>query len=151
MHADTLYHRMLAQEKATDEAKAAGQPAPTFAPILSGDTASSSSPKSPTTDPPAPAPSPSAPIPSKDKKAKELPLQQTTQSLLTPQAQQSLRERLKDLTPVEREVEERSVQMEARAVGEMSAQVKQVEEGRKKRREEGNGTVGDTVSGWFGW
>lgn len=52
---------------------------------------------------------------------------------------------------MEREVEERSVQMEARAVGEMSAQVKQVEEGRKKRREEGNGTVGDTVSGWFGW
>ncbi|KAL2050698.1 hypothetical protein ABVK25_009085 [Lepraria finkii] len=47
MHADTLYHRMLAQEKATDEAKAAGQPAPTFAPILSGGTASLISPQIP--------------------------------------------------------------------------------------------------------
>ena len=34
MHADTLYHRMLAQEKATEEAKSAGKPLPKFPPIL---------------------------------------------------------------------------------------------------------------------
>ena len=33
MHADKLYHRMLAQEQAIQEAKAAGQPAPVFAPV----------------------------------------------------------------------------------------------------------------------
>lgn len=156
MHADTLYHRMLAQEKATQEAKAAGLPAPTFAPILSSDSAgvspsSSANTSAPTFEPAIP-PSLGASKTSKDKKLQELPrLQPATQSVLTSQAQQALRERLKDLTPVEREVEERGVQMEAQAVGEMSEQVKQVEEGRKKRRDEGKGTAGDTISGWFGW
>jgi hypothetical protein len=34
MHADTLYHRMLAQEKAVEAAKKAGQPLPAFEPVL---------------------------------------------------------------------------------------------------------------------
>ena len=51
----------------------------------------------------------------------------------------------------EREVEERSVQMEAQASREISERVRQVEEGRKKRREEGTASMGDTISGWFGW
>ncbi|KAI9825899.1 MAG: hypothetical protein M1832_000840 [Thelocarpon impressellum] len=34
MHADTLYHRMLAQERAVEAAEAAGQPAPSFPPLI---------------------------------------------------------------------------------------------------------------------
>ncbi|KAG9230057.1 hypothetical protein BJ875DRAFT_168953 [Amylocarpus encephaloides] len=34
MHADTLYHRMLDQEKAVEEAKAEGRPVPTFPPLF---------------------------------------------------------------------------------------------------------------------
>ena len=34
MHADTLYHRMLEQEAAVNKAKEAGEPIPTFPPIL---------------------------------------------------------------------------------------------------------------------
>jgi hypothetical protein len=34
MHADSLYHRMLEQEAATEAAKAAGKPVPKFAPLF---------------------------------------------------------------------------------------------------------------------
>lgn len=35
MHADTLYHRMLDQEKEIEAAKAEGRPIPSFPPLLS--------------------------------------------------------------------------------------------------------------------
>lgn len=35
MHADTLYHRMLAQERAIRDAESTGLPPPQFSPILS--------------------------------------------------------------------------------------------------------------------
>ena len=78
-------------------------------------------------------------------------LSATTKALLRPESQEKLLKRLKELRPSEREVEERSVQMEARASREIGERVKQVEEGRKKRREQGQASVGDTISGWFGW
>lgn len=58
---------------------------------------------------------------------------------------------MKNMTPTEREVEERSVQMEANAAGEIGVRVREVERLRKKRREEGKATAADTISGWFGW
>jgi len=139
MHADTLYHRMLSQEKAIQEAKAAGHPTPEFPAILSPNhppttnTTTTPSPNTPATDPSLP------------------PLSPLTQSLLNPPSQTKLRERLKKLTPMERELEERSVQMEARNAEDMARRMREVEEGRKKRREEGKGTAADTVAGWFGW
>ena len=78
-------------------------------------------------------------------------LSATTKALLRPESQGKLLKRLKELQPSEREVEERSVQMEARASQEIGERVRQVEEGRKRRREEGNASIGDTISGWFGW
>lgn len=141
---------MLAQEAAIESAKAAGQTEPTFAPILSPDGAPA----------PAPAISPSLPttaaLESRSitvaKEPTELPtLPPQLQAQLTPTAQKALRERLKGMTNTEREVEERSVQMELDAAGEIGIRVREVEEGRKRRREEGRGTAGDTISGWFGW
>ena len=138
MHADTLYHRMLAQEAAIEEAKATGLPAPTFAPILS--------PEKPTTSSAAAAPVAEA----GDSEKGEVELSATTKALLRPESQGKLLKRLKEMPPSEREVEERSVQMEARASQEIGERVRQVEEGRKKRKE-GNASIGDTISGWFGW
>ena len=126
---------MLAQEAATAEAKAAGLPEPHFAPILSN--ANNTNPNSNNT----------API-SKDDVP---PLTPETQELLTPSSQATLRERLKGMTPVERDVEERGAVMEARLASETGRQMSGIMEGRKKRREDGTATAADTVSGWFGW
>lgn len=142
MHADTLYHRMLAQEAAAQEAKAAGLPEPQFAPILPS--VSRSTTPTPATIGITPAPAP----PSKD----DLPsLTPETQDLLNPASQAALRERLKTMTPTERELEERAVIMEAKEACETGKHVTDIMGLRKKRRDEGNATVGDTISGWFGW
>lgn len=148
MHADTLYHRMLAQEAAIEDAKAAGLPEPQFAPILSSVSRSTTAtPIANDTTSPAP-PLAAAASSSKD----ELPLlMPETQTLLTPASQAALRERLRTMTATERELEERGVIMEARAASETGKQVTDIIGQRKKRREEGKATAGDTISGWFGW
>ena len=58
---------------------------------------------------------------------------------------------MKGMTPIERELEERGVVMEAKAASETGKQVTDIIGQRKKRREEGKATAGDTISGWFGW
>ena len=127
MHADTLYHRMLTQERAIEAAKAAGDPVPTFPPIFSSSPPSSSiaPPSTPDIDP------------------------------LSPAARASLAKRLEKLPPEERELEERSVAMEARAGAETGQQVGTIwaESARKRRerRSKGEATMGDVISGWFGW
>lgn len=159
MHADTLYHRMIAQEKGIEAAKAAGQPEPTFAPILDLD-----APPTPDTlsQPPAATTAPtktSTPSPtttaattaSNTPQEGALPtLSRTTQSLLNASAQKKLREKMKTMSPYEREAEERSTQMDLRLVVEIASQMKEVEVRRAKRREEGNATASDTIAGWFG-
>ena len=151
MHADTLYHRMLAQEAAIEEAKTSGLPTPTFAPILSPEKPQSTSQQLPQpTTLSSSSSSSAAAAPIADAGDAELELSATTKALLRPESQGNLLKRLKELPPSEREVEERSVQMEARASREIGERVREVEEGRKKRREEGKASVGDTISGWFG-
>ena len=152
MHADTLYHRMLAREAAVEEAKAAGLPEPKFAPILS----SASKPATATPVPnddnsnAASLPAPAAVVVSSSKD--DLPLlMPETQTLLSPASQASLKERLKSMTPTERELEERAVIMEAKTARETGKQVTDIIGQRKKRREDGTATAGDTISGWFGW
>ena len=152
MHADTLYHRMLAQEAAAAEAKAAGLPEPQFAPLLS-------SVSKPTTATPVPnhdnnnnnTTTAAAPLPASSKDDDMPPLMSETQTLLSAASQASLRERLKALTPAERELEERAVIMEAKTARETGKQVTDIIGQRKKRREAGTATAGDTISGWFGW
>ena len=139
---------MLAQEAAIQEAKATGLPTPTFAPILSPEKSVSTSLLQQQQHPATPA---SFAAEAGDAVEGEVELSATTKALLRPESQEKLLKKLKEMPPSEREVEERSVQMEARASQEIGERVRQVEEGRKKRREEGNASIGDTISGWFGW
>lgn len=154
MHADTLYHRMLAQEKVIERAKAAGRPEPAFEPILGSETAFSGPPTTYTPNEslkPNSATATTTHTTTASEKDTLPPLSPTTKSLLNPASQQKLRERMKDMSTHERELEERSVQMEARTASDIVGRFKEVEEGRKKRRDAGVASAADTVAGWFGW
>lgn len=143
MHADTLYHRMLAQERATEEAKAAGKPIPEFPPIVAS-------------LPPA-SPSPSSQASASSDKVASSPPQQPdpTPAQLKPKVQAQLAQRLKGLSPAERELEEKAIAMEIAAGQILGRQIDQLyeEQGKEKkeRKARGEETVGDKVSGWFGW
>ena len=167
MHADTLYHRMLAQEAATAEAKAAGLPEPQFPPMLPSVSVPTSSSSSSTTASPVPANQVTAavsalstlsetapePLPSSSKDGEDgLPqLMPETRRLLKPSAQAALRERMKNMTAPERELEEKGMLMMVKTTNETGKLMMEVNEQRKKRREEGKATLGDNISGWFGW
>lgn len=144
MHADLLYHRLLAQEKAIETAQKAGSPIPQFPPINSPD----QTPKYPVED---------SKLASQNKtQADELPeLSEFLRGKLQPHTEDALRRRLKDMTPAERELEERSMlgeyNMSIEAAGEFVRHRDTIVEGRQKRRVEGHATTFDTISGWFGW
>lgn len=143
MHADTLFHRMLDQERATEEAKAAGKPIPEFPPIVASlpDAALALSTQAPA---------------SSDTAASSPPQQVLlTPAQLSPKAQAQLAERLKGLSPAEREVEEKAVAMEIAAGQILAGQIGQLfeEQGKEKRERKARGeeTFTDIVNGWFGW
>ena len=140
MHADTLYHRMLDQERLAKEAKDAGLPIPTFPSLISstkstGDTASAK--MLPATGP-----------------ASEIPLPQELQDL-KPEVKAQFRERLKGLSSEEREIEEKAMVMEIAAGETVGKQIGQIyaETGKAKqlRKEQGKETFGDKISSLFGW
>ncbi|MCJ1245209.1 hypothetical protein MMC30_002410 [Trapelia coarctata] len=139
MHADTLYHRMLERERAVEEAKAAGLPIPTFPDILS----SSKSTPSTTTQmtPPASAENP-------------VPLPPDLEGL-KPKVKAQLRDRLKDLSPEERALEEKALAMEIAAGKTVGKQIDKMFEdqakAKKLRKEQGKETFGDKISSLFGW
>ena len=147
MHADTLYHRMLDQEKAIEAAKEAGQPAPSFAPLLSQPRSAQSPAKSPT-----PPPS-SSPIP--DQSAPAEPAAEKEGPRLTDAARAELRKRTKNQPQLVKELEERAMRAEAESDIGVAERVTDLmtarERARKERREKGQATVGDTISGWLGW
>lgn len=139
MHADTLYHRMLKRERAVEEAKAAGVPVPTFPDILSASTASS--PPSTTQTPPAAGSSAEPTLPPDFEGLK-------------PKVQAQLKERLKDLSPEERALEEKAMAMEIAAGETVGKQIdKMFEEqakAKKLRKEQGKETFGDKIGSLFG-
>lgn len=147
MHADTLYHRMLDQEKAIEAAKEAGQPAPSFPSLLS----QSRSPQSPAKSP-APSPS-SSPIP--DQSAPVEPGAEKEGPRLTDAARAELQKRTKNQSQMVKELEERAMRAEAESDIGVAERVTELmtarEQARKERREKGQATVGDTISGWLGW
>lgn len=124
MHADTLYHRMLTQERAIRDAESAGLPPPQFPPILSYSSPPSAS------------------------------VSTATMAPLSPAARKSLEEKLKNMPREEAEAEERAVAMEAKQDENIGREIGGLWEGRarerRERRERGERTVGDWVSGLFG-
>lgn len=136
MHADSLYHRMLEQEKAIEEAKAEGRPIPTFPPIMSSKSKISKA--TAETEPQATT---------EDNRAKA--------SDLSPKVQEALKKRLEGLSEDERILEERAIKAEIQAgeqvAGHLTTIFEKQEAERKKRKEEGKETIGDKVSSIFRW
>lgn len=137
MHADTLYHRMLAQEKAVEEAKAAGTPIPSFPPLLSSQTMG---PKA---------------AGSKSVAHETLDENKLQPSDLPQKVQAAFKKRLEGLTAEEREIEERAIKAEIQAGEQVARNLgsiyeRQAEE-RRVRKEMGKETIGDRVSSIFGF
>jgi len=138
MHADTLYHRMLEQEKAIQGAKAAGLPVPQFPPIV-------------------PSMSTAAPATAAYTQAAEtLPEEdRITLDKLRPSIQAKLKKRLKGLNADQKELEEKAINAEIEAGDKLARDVttlfEQQAQSRKERREQGKDTWTDKISGVFGW
>ncbi|MCJ1402184.1 hypothetical protein MMC11_005404 [Xylographa trunciseda] len=140
MHADTLYHRMLDQERLVKEAKDAGLPIPTFPKLMSSAKSTGVADSAKT-------------LPEKGP-ASEIPLPQDLEDL-KPKVKAQLRERLKGLSPEEREIEEKAIAMEIAAGETVGKHIGQIyeETGKAKqlRKEQGRETFGDKISSLFGW
>ncbi|RDL40899.1 Uncharacterized protein BP5553_00878 [Venustampulla echinocandica] len=131
MHADTLYHRMLEQEKAIEDAKAEGKPVPSFPPLLS-------------------APKPKLADDDNPHKRRVAEIDD-----LREKVQKPLKKKLEGLTGLERELEERAIKAEIEAATQAAEQLdvinRQQAEERKKRQEQGRETVTDRLrSLWNG-
>ena len=137
MHADKLYVRMLDQEKQIEDAKAAGLDPPNFPPILSH----------------------APPLTSTENGSRQpidaLPPRPPELDLLTDKAKAKLRDRTKDMTPEQRDIEERAFAAELRAGIETSESLDrhraEVAAAKQARKEEGRQTLGDRISSVFGW
>ncbi|EKD14462.1 hypothetical protein MBM_07183 [Drepanopeziza brunnea f. sp. 'multigermtubi' MB_m1] len=132
MHADTLYHRMLAQEKAIEDAKTEGKPVPEFPPLLSKSS-------------------------SKLSGAEHLSEEdnQLQVSDLPRKMQAEFKKRLEGLSDEEREVEQRAIKAEIQAGEQVARNLggvfeKQAEE-RQARKEQGKETIGDKLASVFGF
>ncbi|KAL8934256.1 MAG: hypothetical protein Q9216_005998 [Gyalolechia sp. 2 TL-2023] len=156
MHADTLYHRMLAQEAAVAEAKASDTPIPTFGPLI---------------PPPASLASPGNPIPIVSsgqpvsasaaatlKSARPLSYEESKDAYLKrlkPEVRQRLEKtwEKRKLTPEEKIIEARAYAMEAEAGIGVANQVGQIfedmEKAREQRKKEGTSTFGDFITRIF--
>lgn len=131
MHADTLYHRMLDQEAAIEVAKAEGRPIPTFAPLMSTSTTS-------TTEAIA-------------QRANELA--GAKEAELSPEVRKQLQE-AKNLSEGEKELTQRAIAAEIKAGEEVATNLgnifKKQDEERRKRKESGKETLVDYLGSLFG-
>lgn len=123
MHADTLYHRMIDQEKQTEEAKAEGRIVPIFPPLIS-------KPKVESSD--------------ADSTPGDIKLKPSD---LSPKVQASFRKRLEGLNDEERQIEERAIQAEIEAGEQVAGQLGKIyekqDEERRQRKEQGRETISD--------
>lgn len=131
MHADTLYHRMLDQEKEIEAAKAEGKPVPIFPPLLSqrpkpGESANEYTPER------------KNPIGISDLRSK---------------VQNPLNKKLDSLEGEQRELEERAIRAEIEAGTQIADRLgvlhKEQDEERKKRKEQGGETLSDKIYSIF--
>lgn len=154
MHADTLYHRMLDQEKAQKEAEEAGLPIPQFPPIIPKPRSAVPSPATPSFLP-SPIGPEAAAITRKSPDAVGVVKEGKQRDYLTPEARAELKKRMKDQPEAVRELEEKAMRAEAESDASVAKRVLALQgsakEQRQRRRDKGEATVGDSISGWFGW
>ncbi len=141
MHADKLYHEMLAREKAIEEAKQAGGEVPKFAPLLQTETVTQALGEE------------SAYVRARRRARDEmLP---TNLSAYSPDKQEEIKERLKGLSEQQKEIEMHLIAAESRAqleyVDLLKAQREEERQHRAERRERGRETAGDTIKRLAGW
>ncbi|KAL9011722.1 MAG: hypothetical protein Q9173_003452 [Seirophora scorigena] len=174
MHADKLYHQMLAQEAAASDAAARDLPAPTFEPLIFPSAAATSDHNSPATTTsttstsqqgqPRPTTSTGQPIsasaaatiesarhPLSCEESKRLYLQK-----LKPHVREGLEKQwtTQQLSEEEKMLAARAYAMEAEAgigvANQVGGMMQEMQRKREERRKEGKGTLGDIVSGWLG-
>lgn len=141
MHADRLYHEMLEREKIMEEAQEAGMPKPAFQPLIQGEATTKALGED------------SAWARARRKaQADNLP---STIAEFPVEKQKEIRERIKGLSEVERDVELQLIAGENRAIHEYAEQIdRQLQEEkqrREERREKGRETVGDSIKRMWGY
>ncbi|OTB05619.1 hypothetical protein M426DRAFT_319610 [Hypoxylon sp. CI-4A] len=133
LHADTLYHRMLSQEAEITAAKEEGRPIPQFPPLI---------PRLPTA------------AAERQRIQQQQQIQKPIQDdELTQEQRELLRERLKKVPEEDRPTEEQAIRAEWRAKAEVASRVqdlwKKQEQERQQRKERGEETMWDKLSGTF--
>ncbi|KAL9634348.1 MAG: hypothetical protein Q9204_003039 [Flavoplaca sp. TL-2023a] len=158
MHADTLYHRMLDQERAVEEAKRSNLPIPEFPPLVTEPQHDASRTPAPTTATGQPISASASSLlssaqPLSHDETKEMYLKR----ILPPEARaaQEKEWNRKGMSAEEKMLEARAMAMEAEAGLGVADQVGQLMQEKKKgkdeRRKQGTAGIGDTISGWLGW
>ncbi|KAL8648467.1 MAG: hypothetical protein Q9226_005981, partial [Calogaya cf. arnoldii] len=154
MHADKLYHRMLDQERAVEEAKKSGLPIPEFPPLI--DPSSTPAPMTTSTGQPVSASAASL-LSSAQPMGYDESRDMYLKRILPPEAQaKQVKEwDQKGLSAEEKMLAARAMMMEAEAgVGvaeQVSNLLQESKKGKEERRKQGTAGVGDIVSGWLGW
>lgn len=142
MHADKLYNEMLERERKIAEAKEAGAEAPTFQPLIQADQTTQA------------LGSESAWSRARQNAAAQ-GRQFNSLSSYSPERQAEIRERIKDMSAQEREVELQLIAAESRAQLEYADKVKEKFEEerahRAERRERGKESFGDSIKRLWGW
>ncbi|KAI5864706.1 hypothetical protein GGS23DRAFT_619359 [Durotheca rogersii] len=145
MHADTLYHRMLAQEAEITAAKQAGLPAPAFPPLI---------PRAPADPGHSIAARQRDPLPAREQPPHQRPRDgRVEDEELTPEQLAALKTRLSKVAEEDRAAEEEAIRGEWRAKAEVASKVEdlwsQQAREREARRLRGEETLWDKLSGAF--
>ncbi|KAL8801329.1 MAG: hypothetical protein Q9182_004535 [Xanthomendoza sp. 2 TL-2023] len=154
MHADTLYHRMLDQERQVEEAKKSDLPIPAFPPLV---TDATPSPTRTTTSTGQPiSASASALLASAQPMSYEESTEMYLKRVLPADARaQQLKEwEKKGMSAEEKMLHARAMAMEGEAGVGIATQVVEIlqetKKGMEERRANGTAGIGDTISGWLG-
>ena len=156
MHADTLYHRMLDQEKAQEAARAAGLPVPQFPPIISQQApatpAASALSDSRFSAEPGPAPQSRTVVEALAAAEKKAP----QRDYFTPEARAELEKRTKDQPEYVREIEEKALRAEAESDFLIAKELEKLrsekqQQERDERRERGESTLENTTGKRLWW
>lgn len=153
MHADKLFHRMLAQEKEIEKAKKEGRPIPEFKPVMSKENIAAvlnANPPQTTTPTSSIALRDNLPTPPTPGRGEALDFEG-----LPERVRKVFEKRLRDVkSPEERALEERAIEAELAVTAKMGkeAEVVWAEERRKRqeRQEQGRQTLGDRVKTFWG-